>query len=354
MCINFLTHISAIEEPRISGMITYPLDEVLFSSLVGLLCRAEDWGEIEDMASIHINWLREFLPFKNGVPQAQTYRRIFAALDPKILEVAFSSWVTSLQDTLTGVIAIDGKTLRGSKLNNSGHGALHVLSAYAHEAGLVIAQKAVDVKTNEITAIPGLLNSLVLHGVIVTIDAMWCQKNVAKTIRKGGADYVLALNGNQSSLHADVKGYFEDPELKAACLDFKTTEIGHGRIEERTCRVAEAGWLAADHGDWADLTTIVAITSERTDKKTGEITGDTRYYISSLDADPKALLSAARAHWSIENNLHWQLDVTFREDENRTRKDHAALNFSVIRRAALNMLKREVTKISLKRKDTEP
>jgi predicted transposase YbfD/YdcC len=350
MSINFLDHIRTIAEPRISGMVTYPLDEILFSTLVGLLCRAEDWDEIEFMAREQLDWLRRFLPFESGIPQAQTYRRLFATLDPKALEAAFSNWVSSLQSVLAGVIAIDGKTLCGSKKESSGKGALHVLSAYAHEAGLVIAQRAVGEKSNEITAIPDLLDSLVLNGAIVTIDAMGCQKEITRKIRKGGADYVLALKGNQRSLHTDVKTYFDDPVLRTACPVHQTTDGGHGRIEERTCRVVDAGWLAPDHGGWTDMATMVEITSECTNKKTGEITGDKRYYISSLGADPKALLAAIRAHWSIENNLHWQLDVTFREDENRTRKDHAALNFTIIRRAALNMLKKEKSKMSLKRK----
>ncbi|NIA16446.1 MAG: ISAs1 family transposase [Nitrospiraceae bacterium] len=351
MTANFLDHIKAIEDHRVVGMITYPLDEVLLTTLVGLLCRAEDFDEIELLGQEQLGWLRQFLPFKEGIPQAQTFRKIFRLLDPQALERAFSSWVAGLQERISGVVAIDGKTLRGSKHDGGGKGALHLVSAYAHEAGLVIGQRAVDAKSNEITAIPELLDLLVLTGAIVTIDAMGTQKDIAAKIRERKADYVLALKGNQGTLHDDVKDFFDDPALSGECPAHTDTHLGHGRIEERVCRVAKArSWLTERHPDWADLTTIAWVSATRTDKKTGETSTETRFYISSLPPDPAAIAAACRSHWSIENNLHWQLDVTFREDDCRTRKDHAPLNFAIIRRAALNILKRDPTKMSLKRK----
>lgn len=351
MTANFLDHIKIIEDHRIVGMVTYPLDEVLLTTLVGLLCRADDFDEIELIGQEQLGWLRQILPFKDGVPQAQTFRKIFRLLDPQALEKAFASWVADLQKRISGVVAIDGKTLRGSKHDVEGTGALHLVSAYAHEAGLVIGQRAVDAKSNEITAIPELLDILVLTGAVVTIDAMGTQKDIAAKIRERKADYVLALKGNQGTLHEDVKDFFDDPVLSNECPVHTDTHLGHGRIEERVCRVADArSWLAERHPGWDDLITIAQVSATRTDKKTGETSTETRLYISSLPPDPVAIAAACRSHWSIENNLHWQLDVTFREDACRTRKDHAPLNFAIIRHAALNMLKRDPTKMSLKRK----
>jgi predicted transposase YbfD/YdcC len=350
MTLNFLDHIRGVEDHRVAGMVNYPLDEILLTTLVGLLCRAEDWDEIELICREQVEWLRRFLPFKEGIAQAQTYRRVFQLLDPKALERAFGSWVASLQEKIRGVVAIDGKTVRGSKRDAGGDGALHVLSAYAHEAGLVIGQRAVDAKSNEITAIPELLECLALAGAIVTIDAMGCQTKIADAIIENEADYILALKGNQGTLLDDVMAWFNDPDLAAACPVCIRTETGHGRIEERTCRVADAGWLAQRHPGWTALNSIVQITSTRTDKKTGAVSTENRFYIASLSPDPETLLDAIRDHWSVENNLHWHLDVTFREDYSRTRKDHSAMNFTVLRRFALNMLAREPSKLPLKRK----
>lgn len=360
MTLNFLDHIKTIEDHRVMGMVTYPLDEVLLTTLVGLLCRADDFDEIELLGQEQLSWLRQFLPFKEGIPQAQTFRKIFRLLDPQGLEKAFASWVADLQKQISGVVAIDGKTLRGSKHDTTGKDALHLVSAYAHEAGLVIGQRAVDAKSNEITAIPELLDLLILTEAIVTIanhlacakiDAMGTQKDITAKIRERKADYLLALKGNQGTLHDDVVDFFDDPVLSVDCPAHKSTGVGHGRVEERVCRAVDArSWLTERHPDWTDLTSIAEVTATRTNKKTGEISTETRYYISSLPPDPAVIAAACRSHWSVENNLHWQLDVTFREDACRTRKDHAPLNFAIIRHAALNMLKRDPSKMSLKRK----
>jgi len=214
---SFLDHIKSVEDGRIAGMTTYPLDEVLLTVLVGLLCRMEDFDEISIFGEEQFDWLRRFLPFENGVAPAQTLRRALRALDPKALQAAFSSWVASLQAKVSGVVAIDGKTLRGSKQDKSGAGALHVVSAYAHEAGLVLAALAVETKGNEITAISELLDMLALEGAVVTIDAIGTQKAIAAKIIEKGADYVLALKENQGALYADVEEFFADPALAAAC-----------------------------------------------------------------------------------------------------------------------------------------
>ncbi len=347
---SFLDHVKAVEDHRVPGMTTYPLDEVLLTVLVGLLCRMEDFDEITMFGEEQLEWLRRFLPFGHGIAPAQTLRRVLRALDPKALAGTFSAWVASLRATVSGVVAIDGKTLRGTKLDKSGAGALHVVSAYAHEAGLVLAARAVETKGNEITAIPELLDFLAIDGAIVTIDAIGTQKTIAAKILEKKADYVLALKENQGSLHADVAMFFADPALAAACSEHRQSDVGHGRIEERHARAAEAAWLAQRHPQWRGLRSILAIAAQRTDKKTGETSRETRLYISSLPPDPAILLDACRSHWSIENNLHWQLDVTFREDECRTRKDYAGINLAMMRHAALNLLKHEPSKIPIKRK----
>lgn len=358
MTIKFLDYIGGINDYRVPGMITYPLEEILFATFIGLLCRAEDFDDIALLCVEELEWLRIYLPFRDGIPQPQTFRKVFALLDPQALEDAFAGWVGALQEHIQGVVAVDGKALRGSKQRSDGTGALQVVSAWACEAGLVLGQRAVATKSNEITAIPELLKCLALEGAIVTIDAMGTQKAIADTIAARGADYVLALKGNQGTLHEDVAAWFDDPALAGPCPTSTQTTAGHGRIEERTCRVAEASWLVNRHGGrhegrhegWTGLATIAQITAVRTDKKTGSITTEKRLYISSLPPDPQTIAAAVRAHWSIENNLHWQLDVTFREDRNRTRKDFAALNLTIMRRFALNTLKRDTEKLSLKRK----
>jgi predicted transposase YbfD/YdcC len=348
---NFLDHLKAIEDPRIAGMTTYALDEVLVSLLVGLLCGGDDFDEIEMICTEHLGWLQGFLCFKHGIAPAQTLRRVLQMLDPLSLERALSSWVASLQEKVSGVISIDGKTLRGSKEDQSGKGALHMVSAYAHCAGLMLAHRAVDEKSNEITAIPELLKMLEIEGCIVTIDAMGTQKEIAALIINQKADYLLSLKGNQGSLQKDVAEFFDDPVLLEKCLSHQQTDIGHGRIEERICHVIDASsWLCPRHPLWIGLRSIVQITAIRRSKKTGTTSTEKRLYISSLEPEPKDILAASRSHWGIENNLHYCLDVTFREDECRTRKDYSARNLATLRRATLNLLKQEPTKIALKRK----
>lgn len=351
MSASFLDHFGDVEDPRVPGMVLYPLDEILLTVLVGVLCRAEDFDEIEDVGVELVDWLGRILPFKQGIAPAQTLKRTLARLDPRQLETAFAAWVKGLAGRIRGVVAIDGKTVRGSRKDADGTGALHLVQAWAHEAGLVLAQRAVDAKSNEITAIPELLDMLALEGAIVTIDAMGTQKQIAAEIVSRKADYVLALKGNQGTLKQDVALFFGDPGLAAECSSHdEAPQAGHGRIEERTIRAADATWLTERHPDWKGLASILAVTTRRTIKKTGAVSIETRFFISSLPPDPVRLAAAVRAHWSVENNLHWVLDVTFREDACRSRTDHSARNLATIRRAVLNMLRREPAKISLKRK----
>jgi predicted transposase YbfD/YdcC len=349
---SFLEHFSALEDPRYEGFVTYPLPEILAGALVGTLCGGEDWEEIVLFCEEKLNVLRQFLPYENGIASAKTFCRVFELLNSQAFAACFATWVESLTGPVKGVVAIDGKTMRGARQDNPTAKALHVLSAYAHEAGLVIGQRCVDGKSNEITALPHLVETLAIEeGTIVTIDAMGTQKAVAQAILNKNADYVLALKGNQSTLHDDVRLFFADNKLAALCDVYTATDFGHGRIEERTCRTTDdIAWLKERHPGWQGLHSIAALTSRRTDKKTGKTTSETRFYISSLEARAGQILAATRAHWSVENNLHWMLDVIFREDFCQTRKKHAALNLGTTRKLALSLLKRHSSRMPIKRK----
>jgi len=348
---TFLEWCCGLEEYRVPGMVTYPLAEIVFAAFIGVMCGGDDWEDIALITAEKVDFLKRYLPYANGVAPEQTMRRCFAHLNSAGFQEAFMQWVAGLTGKLRGVVAIDGKTLRRTRDRAKDKKPLHLLSAFAHEAGLVIAQQAVDEKSNEITAIPILLEKLCIEGCIVTIDAMGTQKAIASKIRGSGADYVLALKGNQSTLEEDVRRFFCDPALAATCALITTTDFGHGRIEERQCLVTEdIDWLRQMHPNWIDLRSIAAIISTRTDKVTGETSVEMRCYIASLPADPKSILDATRSHWSVENNLHWQMDVTFHDDLSRARDKNLALNFSVLKHAALNALKRCSAKLSIKSK----
>jgi predicted transposase YbfD/YdcC len=350
----FLDFTETIEDPRVSGMIVYPLNEIMLVALVGILCGGDDWDEIDCYAENLLPWLRGFLPFRHGIAPPQTCRRLFARLPPRLFEACFMDWAKSLlgSGSLSGVVAIDGKSHRGTRSGEGRSGMLHVLSAWACDEGLVLGQCATDTKSNEITAIPELLRLLELKGAIVSIDAMGTQKAIASLIVDRGADWLLALKGNQRELHDDVRTFFNDPQTIKICTLHEDIDAGHGRVETRNCLVTDdIDWLKLRHPEWVKLRSIVRIQSERYNKKTAATSQETRFYITSLPPDAAAILAATRAHWGIENKLHWQLDVTFREDASRMRKDYAARNLALIRKAALNILRMDkTTKASLKRK----
>jgi predicted transposase YbfD/YdcC len=277
--IPFLNHFTIIADPRIVGMITYPLDELLFLTLCGVLCGFDDFDEITMWGESNLDWFKQFLPYENGIPKAKTVRLVLNHLDAKAFEISFESWTSSLSKELKGVVAIDGKTICGSKKTRSGSGAAHIVSAFAHDLGIVLAQEKVLEKSNEITAIPELLKRLTLAGTVVTIDAMGTQKEISKAIIEQKADYILALKKNHSDLYSDVATYFSKIDKCEIYDEFEDTDYGHGRIEIRNCKViSDIKWLQEAHEDWAEMCSIVKVEATRIVKKTKEASNETRYY----------------------------------------------------------------------------
>lgn len=342
-----------MDDPRVVGRCTYPLVEVVIIGICAVLCGAETWTEVEEFGESKRGWLATFLKLEQGIPSHDTFRRVFSLLPAVSFETRFREWVEATFRVESGqVIAIDGKTVRGAGLR-----ALHLVSAWAHRSGIVLGQRKVDEKSNEITAIPQLLEDLYLAGSIVTLDAMGTQTAIAQKIIDRKADYVLALKGNHGQLHADVHEWFawaSQQQFRNMPHSYaQTVNKNHGRIEVRQC------WALSDprafevirhHDGWAGLQSIVMVKRERRRLDNQPTQPESVYFISSLPPDAELLLSAIRAHWSIENNLHWSLDVVFHEDDARLRVLNGAENFAILRRFALNLLKRHPAKLSLKRK----
>jgi predicted transposase YbfD/YdcC len=342
-----------MDDPRVVGRCTYLLKEVVLIAICGVLCGAESWTEIEEFGESKRAWLSQFLRLEQGIPSHDTFRRVFSILPAEAFESRFQAWVeTTFRVEQGQIIAIDGKSVRGAGVR-----ALHLVSAWAHRSGMVLGQRKVDDKSNEITAIPQLLEDLYIAGSIVTLDAMGTQTKIAQKIIDKRADYVLALKGNQGQLHADVADWF----AWAAERDFRdvphtfaqTVNKNHGRIEIRQC------WALADerafetmrhYEGWAGLRSVVMVKRERRALNNVPTSVETAFFLSSLPADADLLLYAIRAHWSIENNFHWTLDVVFHEDDARLTVVNGAENFAILRRFALNLLKRHPAKLSLKRK----
>lgn len=347
-----MSHFSSIPEPRIERCRQHELMDILFLSICAVLCGAEGWEEIEDFGLARLDWLRRYFLFENGIPKHDTIARVLSRLDPCALQNSFISWVNAASKlTDSEVVVIDGKTVRRSFQTRNRKSAIHMVSAWACHNNIVLGQRKVDDKSNEITAIPALLELLELKGCIVTIDAMGCQTAIADSIIKQGADYVLALKGNQGDLSEQVKQLFRyEGKTKLKEHTIEEIDAGHGRIEKRQCRqiAITKKWLSLSER-WPNLKTIIEITSTR---ECGETTtSEKRYYISSLALDAKKAADAVRSHWAVENKLHWVLDVTFREDESRIRRGNGAEVMSTLRRLTLNLLKRNTTsKASLKRK----
>ena len=340
--LSIQAHFSVLPDPRIDRRKRHKLLDILVIALCSALCGIDDWAGVELFAELKEDWFRTFLELPGGIPSHDTFGRVFSRLDPKAFEACFRNWITALAESATeGVVAIDGKSLRGSFDTASSKSPLHMVSAYSASSGLCLGQVSTDTKSNEITAIPALLQTLGLKGCIVTIDAMGCQKEIARQIvADAKADYVLALKGNQGTLHQDVRDYFEAPTTPwrdAPPSVFEETDKGHGRIEiRRVIATDDLGWLT-QRKDWRGLASIVMVEGTRIigEKETTE----RRYFISSLPADAAKIGRAVRQHWGIENRLHWCLDVTYNDDASRIRKDHGPQNMTVLRRLAVNLLR---------------
>lgn len=341
---SFLDEFSEMQDPRLDRKKLYPLIEIIFLTICAVISGSNHFTEVGIFGDANIDWLRKFLPFANGIPSHDAIGYFFSRLDPEQFKMKFVEWIQSVAKITNGeIVAIDGKTLRGSYDTGSNKAAMHMISAWATGANLVLGQLKVNEKTNEITAIPKLLEILDVAGCIVTIDAMGCQKEIAKTIIDKNADYVLALKGNQGTLHKHVQLFFQDQiecDFVETDVDaYRTEDNDHGRVEVREYwTVSSINWLEEKKG-WKGLQ---AIGCARLTDMTGEETSYyDRYYILSQPMDARAFGSAVRGHWGIENKLHWSLDVTFREDGSRIRKESTPDNFAVIRHICMNLLKQE-------------
>jgi predicted transposase YbfD/YdcC len=350
--VGWLEHFESLEDPRQQGKVWYPLDEVLLLCLVGVLAAAESWVEIAEFGKKKLELLRRFRPFENGTPSHDQLGDLFAALDAEAFQRCFIAWVGSLTKIGPDIVAIDGKTLRRAYQEGGGKAPIHMISTWSSRQRLVLGQAKVAEKSNEITAIPELLNLLALKGAVVTIDAMGCQKEIAQTIIEKEADYVLALKGNQGTLSDDVELFFAEQK---AC-DFKDTAVSrhrtleksHGRIETRTyTATGDIDWLTKGHPGWKSLKSIVMVESVR-EIVGGKTERETRFYISSLAVDAQRQGEAIRGHWGVENSHHWVMDMLFRDDECRIRTANAPANFATIKHMAGNLLRRGAGKQSLR------
>jgi len=330
-----------VTDPRRTnkGNLLYPLEEILFLCISAVISGTESWTFIHEFGLEKLKWLRKFYPYENGIPSHDVLGKLFARICPDTFNQCFIDWVNSISKLSEGeIIAIDGKSIRGSKDNSNAKSAFHVVSAFACANSICLGQKAVDSKSNEITAIPLLLDLLTLKGSIITIDAMGCQKEIASAIIEKEADYILALKGNQKDVLEQTKKLFNSHSSKEEYCDHN---VDHGRIEFRKCEVIENLTFFDDANEWKGLRSIIKITSERTLKSKGTISVEERYYISSLPSKADKINHAVRSHWNIENKLHWNLDVVFQEDKALKKKGNSALNFNIILKTALTIIDRE-------------
>ena len=344
--VSFLNHFETLTDPRIERSKEHLLIDIVAIAILAVISGADGWGAIELYGKAKYEWLRGFLKLPNGIPSHDTFSRVFARLEPKQFQECFLSWVNSITKKLElEVIAIDGKTMKQSYDRNQSQKPLHIVSAWSASHQLVLGQKKINNKSNEVTAIPALLELLEIEESIITIDAMGCQKEIAALIIKKKGDYLLALKGNQKLLHKDVKNWFElARKEKFAGREhsyYQQIEAGHHRVEKRQIWTVAVSELLPLHNQslWDGLKTVVMVVSER--RLWNKTTTEVRFYLSSLASNAEKISQAIRSHWGIENSLHWTLDVTFSEDKSRIRKDHSPENFALIRRLAVNLLKQE-------------
>ncbi len=346
---SLTAHFSFLEDPRVDRTKLHELGDILVIAICGVICGADGWVGIERFGNAKLDWLRTILELPNGIPSHDTFGRVFARLDPEQFQRCFVGWVKAISEVTEGeVVAVDGKALRRSKDGTLGKDAIHMVSAWASENRLTLAQKKVDDKSNEITAIPALLELLELKECIVTTDALGCQTEIASTVIEGEGDYVLPVKNNQKTLRQDIESLFtyaHEEGFENVKHDFhRAVNGGHGRVEiRRTWTISDPefiDWL--DPNDrWEDLKSIGMVEGER--RVDGKTEQETRYYISSLSGEAEEFAHAVRSHWGIENCVHWVLDIAFREDDSRVRKGHGAENLAILRRLALNLLRQDTT-----------
>jgi predicted transposase YbfD/YdcC len=345
---SILAYFGDLPDPRIERCKRHRLLDIIAIGICAVICGADSYVEMEEFGKAKREWFETFLDLENGIPSHDTFRRVFGKLKPAEFQKCFLAWIEAVQESTKGeVIAIDGKALRGSFERTTNTLAIRMVSAWATRNSLVLGQVKTAEKSNEITAIPRLLNLLEIEGCTVTIDAMGCQKEITAQIIEQKGDYCISLKGNQGILHEEVREYF----AWARGRDFKeityttaeAVEKDHGRIEVRRCwSVEDVAWVR-DKEEWSGLRSICAVEAERLELTTRKQSSETRYFISSLAGNAKELMRVVRKHWAVENSLHWVLDVAFREDQCQIRKDNGAENFAMLRHIAVNLLKREKT-----------
>jgi predicted transposase YbfD/YdcC len=348
---TLLDHFSALEDPRQAWKVVYPLPEILLTVLCGSMAGAEDFIEIRDWGRLHLDFLRRFLPFEHGIPSHDTLNDVVNALNGELFSGCFAAWVQGLAEAEPDIVAIDGKTSRRTHNRARGREPLHLVSAWASRQRLVLGQQACEAKSNEITAIPLLLERLQLTGALITIDAMGCQTKIAQKILDKQADYLLAVKDNWPALHAEIERYFDDPKT-TGLWRHETTDGDHGRIEVRRHAVSHSvDWLNADRrfpGEprFPGLAAVAMVEAEV--ERNGKTSHERRFYISSAKLDGKTFANAVRCHWHIENRLHWVLDVVFHDDLSRLRTGFGPHNMATVRHIAMNLFRGAKDKRSLK------
>lgn len=334
---------SKLTDPRrtTKGNFLYPFEEILFLTISAVISDAKSWEQIRVFAEDQIAWLRKFYPYENGTPSADVLERLFARLDTDAFNACFIEWINEITGTLKEeTIALDGKTARGSSNKHAGIAALHMVSAFASNSRITLGQLAVAEKSNEITAIPKLLDLIIIKGCVVTADAMGCQKEIADKVCEKKADYVLQVKGNQKTLLEEIKNVFS---LTKIASGDDQQDFGHGRIESRICSVITDLTFLDEKANWSGLKSIIRVERETIQKQTLKKTSQTSYFISSAKFSAAKFNEVIRGHWAIENNLHWSLDVLFKEDQSLKKKGNSAKNFNIISKMALCLIEKEST-----------